>query len=1024
MTSVAGAWAQSQFFEVDGIYYTITDEVALEVEVGTSDMHMSPINYSSAVVVPERVSHEGNTYRVTGVGMDAFGRFERLTSVVLPDGVTRIGMNAFFGCTNLTSVNIPDGVTSIGEGAFSRCSSLATVNIPSGVTSIEPWTFQGCSSLTSVTIGSGVERIGEHAFEGSGIYTNESNWEDGLLYIGDCLISGEKADGACEVKSGTRLIADGAFRNCSGLTSVSIPAGVTSIGAYAFRDCSGLTSVNIPGEVERIGEYAFEGSGIYTDENNWENGLLYIDNCLISGEKVEGACEVKSGTRLMADGAFTNCSGLASVVIPDGVTRIGQNAFASCGNLALVTLPAGVTSIGRWAFVHCRSLTSIALPASVTSIEANAFDNSGLVSIVIPEGVTSIEDGVFTYCDSLTSVVIPGGVTSIGENAFYRCGKLASIDLPAGVTSIGRWAFYRCSSLASIALPDGVTSIGESAFSQCSNLVSMVLPDRVTSIGNFAFNGCGSLASVTVGSGLTRIGEGAFEDCTALTSLPLPYGLTSIGRYAFRNCAALTSLTLPDGLASIGVYAFEGSGIYNTASNWENGLLYIGDYLIAGREELVGNYTVKSSTQLIADGAFAYCNGITSITLPGGLTRIGEEVFMSCRGLTSMTIPGGVTHIGDNAFSACTGLTSITLPARLTHIGSYAFQACLSLPAITLPAGLAYIGEGVFDSCDSLVSVVIPDSLTRIRNNVFAHCRSLTSVTLPAGLKRIEEGAFTSCEALQEIHCQASTPPSLGGDLSYQWGGPFGGVPASVVLYVPCGAEGAYLAAEGWSKFGTAIGVAPQVQVSANDAGMGTATVTQPAECMDGVAEAVIEATPAEGYRFVRWSDGNTDNPRTLTVTEDMDLTAQFAINTYQVTVNADNAEHGSVTGSGEYNHGATATIEAVPAEGYHFVQWSDGNTDNPRELVVTEDVELTAEFAPSMTTGLDNTVGLFTVTTDHNGNILVHCAADSALSVYTVQGVCLYRGTAEADPTIIPVPSAGLYVVMVEKEMAKVVVK
>ncbi len=412
-----------------------------------------------------------------------------VTDLVIPEGVTSIGEYAFYNCAGLTSVTIPDSVTSIGAGAFFGCSGLTSVTIPDSVTSIGGSAFYNCTGLTSVTIGSGVTCISNSAFNNTGYYNNESNWTNSVLYIGNYLIKAKKTlAGAYTVKAGTKLIADYAFYDCSGLTSVTIPDSVTSIGEYAFYGCSGLTSVTIPDSVTSIGEYAFYGcsgltsvtigsgvtsigssafnnTGYYNNESNWTNGVLYIGNYLIKAKKtLAGAYTVKAGTKLIADNAFTDCS-LTSITIPDSVTSIGSYAFTDCHSLTSITIPDSVTSIGDKAFLGCEGLTSITIPDSVTSIGDGAFYGcEGLTSITIPDSVTSIGDEAFNWCEGLTSITIPDSVTSIGAGAFFGCTGLTSVTIPDSVTSIGDSAFYGCTGLTSVTIPDSVTSIGDLAF--------------------------------------------------------------------------------------------------------------------------------------------------------------------------------------------------------------------------------------------------------------------------------------------------------------------------------------------------------------------------------------------------------------------------------------------------------------------------------------------------------------------------------------------------------------------------------
>ena len=176
-------------------------------------------------------------------------------------------------------------------------------------------------------------------------------------------------------------IGNGAFGNCSGLTSVSIPESVTSIGHWAFQGCRSLSSVIIP------------------------NGVTVINQ-----------------------GVFANCSALTSVIIPDNVTSIDIAAFSNCGSLTSVTIPNNVTSIGNGAFAYCRSLTSIIIPEGITKIGYGTFQNcSSLTSFIIPNSVTTIDGEAFLDCSSLASVTIPNGVTNIEDGAFYGCSSLTDV---------------------------------------------------------------------------------------------------------------------------------------------------------------------------------------------------------------------------------------------------------------------------------------------------------------------------------------------------------------------------------------------------------------------------------------------------------------------------------------------------------------------------------------------------------------------------------------------------------------------
>jgi hypothetical protein len=203
----------------------------------------------------------------------------------------------------------------------------------------------------------------------------------------------------------------------------------------------------------------------------------------------------------IGNGAFYQCSGLTSVVIPNSVTSIGRSAFESCSGLTSITIPNSVTSIGMRAFFRCKGMNSVEISSSLTNI-----DNQ-----------------TFYQCSGLTTVVIPNSVTSIGESAFYSCG-MTSVVIPNSVTNIGNSAFAYCSYLTSLDIPSSVTSIGYGAFRSCSNLTTAVIPSSVTSIGKRAFyNNINLLSIFSYITDVFVTGEEAFSDCEKAT-LYVPRG--------------------------------------------------------------------------------------------------------------------------------------------------------------------------------------------------------------------------------------------------------------------------------------------------------------------------------------------------------------------------------------------------------------------------------------------------------------------------------------------------------------------
>ncbi len=521
----------------------------------------------------------------------------------------------------------------------------------------------------------------------------------------------------------TAIEAD-AFGNNASITSISIPAGVVDIGAGAFVGCSSLISIDIdPGNKV----YHSAGNCIIETESK-----KLIAGCASSVLPDDGSV-IEIG-----EGAFRDCTGLASIVLPVGVTSISDNAFYGCTGLVSITIPDGVTSIGDGAFSGCHSLASITIPDSVTSIGGWMFYwCKSLVSITIPDGVTHIGEMMFWGCAKLASITIPDSVTDIGGYAFYGCERLVNIEIPAGVTHIGKGAFNLCTSLVSVNIPDNVNIIERYMFAGCSSLASITIPNGVTSIGEGAFSGCSSLESIIFPVGVTNVDEDAFRDCSKLVGIVIPDSVTSIGWGAFCNCTSLSEITIPRSVIALGERAFCGcSSLVSLIVDPDNEIYHsVDDCIIETKsKKLVAtclNSVVPSDGSVTSIGEYAFSgrSDLASIIIPDTVTTICDRAFSACQSLVDITIPNSVTSIGMYAFSGCSSLESITIPDSVTSIGGCAFCGCKSLVSITIPDGVTSIGDGVFDSCESLVSLTISDSVTSVGNSVFYRCKKLEKVS-------------------------------------------------------------------------------------------------------------------------------------------------------------------------------------------------------------------------------------------------------------------------------------------------------
>ena len=249
---------------------------------------------------------------------------------------------------------------------------------------------------------------------------------------------------------------------------------------------------------------------------------------------------------------FVRKTKLKTLVIPDGVKRIGWREFCRCRDLTKVTLPSSVTYIGDYAFSWCGGLTGITIPDSVTYIGDTAFyECDGMTDIAIGRNVINIGDSSFAGCRSLTSVMIPDSVTSIGDRAFTGCDSLTNATIGSCVTRIGKWAFFYAG-LTSIEIPSNVARIDEWAFSSCKSLTKITLAHGVEDIGRFAFCECKSLVDITIPGSVKSIGEEAFEACDELISVTICDGVESIGHEAFYACHSLKNISIPNSVTSIG----------------------------------------------------------------------------------------------------------------------------------------------------------------------------------------------------------------------------------------------------------------------------------------------------------------------------------------------------------------------------------------------------------------------------------------------------------------------------------------
>ncbi len=752
----------------------------------------------TTVSVPARVRTMDNTFK----------NCTSLTSVSLPMSLLRIGESAFEGCNSLSYIYLPNRLAEIGKRAFCN-TGLTSLELPDGITSLGMDAFLGSTQLTTITSrnlnpptmsnqgvfdddiyaaamlyipafdespysGADWWKLFTHVegkssfkthydFEAGGIYyqitgsnTVDVTYKDTNYnsYSGNVTIPASVThDG---VTYNVTAIGSSAFKNCTALSSVSLPETITAILASAFYCCTGLTAINLP------------------------EALTIID-----------------------DGAFLDCSGLTSLTIPINVTTIGNIAFLNTTGLTSLTWNArecwtkgGMVSDG---------ITSLTIGDEVEVVPDNLAYSSQITTLALPPSVKYIGQYAFGYCYGLTSLTIPQNVIDIGLYAFYQTTGLTSLT----------WNARECwtngsmytNNVNSLTIGNDVKILPQN-FAQYSEITTLSIPESVTTIGANAFNRCTGLTSVVIPDNVTYIGYEAFCECDNLNELTMGKSVATIDAYGFWRCP-IQKLTWNARNVKIDVsdeyydkYRFNETYPYHS-SDYPNVVDYssLTQLTIGDEVEAVPNYfaygsrltsvQIPASVTAIGDYAFASCSSLSNAQLPAGLISIGNGAFQNCTAMSNIALPGSLTTIGAEAFTGCVGITNLSVPASVTSFGHHAFFDCSGLESIvvdaanpvydsrencnamfktandsivlvckntTLPASMTIIPDSAFYGQTTLINLDIPSTVTSIGKDAFNACSNLTSITIPASVTHIGERAFAYCDNLTSLTVEEGNP--------------------------------------------------------------------------------------------------------------------------------------------------------------------------------------------------------------------------------------------------------------------------
>ncbi len=632
--------------------------------------------------------------------------YSGITSINMSNELVEIGNYAFKGA-KLSVIGINDKVQTIGQYAFADCglADMKEIVFPDSLEYIGSGTLQGVEEVEKLVL----PFLGEYAGDENGQlrrlfalsdvegdWTHLKNLKQIVIKKGDavpreafkwlpyiqkvelpkeCQIIGSSAFRSCEHLNSIVLpeqllkIEDKAFEQTVSLENVAFPEGLVYIGKQAFSG-SKLTSLSFPESLVHIGEKAFEsnnmeelsigknveviGSGAFSGceslsainvsvDNQYYSsvdGLLYSKdgkNLLSVPAAITGDIELSDGLERIDNGAFKYCKKLTGVKIPDSVTYIGDEAFFRCDTLKKAVIPASVEYLGEGAFQYCFDLEYAKIGCKDISNASNLFE----------------------MCSSLEVVVFNDEITEIPMSCFETCG-FSDIALPANLNKIGRRAFCTCTSLKGISIPKGVITIGDASFSGCGSLESIDVDEEneyYTGVDGILYDaGCTTMicvpaaikGSVTIPDGVETLGEAAFNNCQNLEEVIIPDSVKNIGNNCFSGCTNLNNIEIGGGVDFIDYAAFIDCGYYLDEDNWIDGALYIGEYLIAVKQDIT-ELEIREGTRLVASLVGPYAQ-IKTLKFPDSLKIINTSSFMYCSDLSVIRMGSGLEKIDGSVF--------------------------------------------------------------------------------------------------------------------------------------------------------------------------------------------------------------------------------------------------------------------------------------------------------------------------------------------------------------------------------------
>ena len=613
------------------------------------------------------------------------------------------------------------------------------------------------------------------------------------------------------------VIGANAFASNTTVKEFKLPEGrlLTRIESQAFVE-SAVEKINIPSTVTEIPYSSFYKSALYNNDANYEDGILYIDGCLIAAKtSLEGEVTVNVGTRLIAGSAFTGCKNINHVTLPEGVTYIGCNAFNNCSALERINFPASLNFIGDNAFLNCK-LREVYLKSPLTIGKMAFFATTpSIQTVVLPKGESTFEDYAFSGQPGITRINVyekdPSNL-HMGTGVFDDVDKEKCIVYVPHELNGGSVSDFKATDAwsALIIQSNNVCADGlffelndvtkkmtltyelyDSYFNYCTleenvDMVSNIhaihaldeLGYTLTSVGARAFEFASQITSITLPETVEHIGMMAFSDLNQMKEFTIPEKVNFIGEFAFSDCTGLEKITnlnpVPQDITGKSVF-------YNVKKTEVKLMVPPGSRTAYQLADTWGSFDIEELPIRIGD-LYYYLNDEDDYAEVTYQYELSEDNYAFLPENTKLVIPSEVTY------------NEKTYDVR--YINSGAFRNCDKIYMVEIPGSVLIVGSSAFNGCKNLWGATLNEGVKSLEMSVFEGCSDLRKVSLPSSMKQIDNYAFKGCTNLMSLLVYNPVPVAISDkvfedvDKSQMW------------LCIPYGSKDDYLAAEVWNELG------------------------------------------------------------------------------------------------------------------------------------------------------------------------------------------------------------------------------